>query len=180
MTPSLTLLTFHTHIDTDAHLPYHLGFDNLQSLVVGTHTLSIKEDPFRPLIQFFSDPAKFPSLRKLKISFDLWGCESNGVTWKEVAGYRGWRELDCVLAALDNQHPLSGRCSQASREASGGDGGSIGGDGLSSSSPQLSNIIFEIWCSSGYKGTTLSGGGLLTLIQDELSYLGRNQKFMLI
>ncbi|KAF6749328.1 hypothetical protein DFP72DRAFT_1014486 [Ephemerocybe angulata] len=167
---SLERLTLRYFQYTEEHLAYHLGFDNLQSLVLGTHTFSICEDPFRPLILFLNDPAKFSCLRKVKISFDLWGCESSGSSWKEVSGYRGWVELDECFAALDV-------------------GCSKGSTIITTPIAQLESIVFELWCSAGYKAISSCPSrlvkssreaSLLTMIREELPYLKRNRNFMLL
>lgn len=167
---SLERLTLRYFQYTEEHFVYHLGFDNLQSLVLGTHTFSICEDPFRPLILFMNDPAKFSCLRKVKISFDLWGCESSGSSWKEVSGYRGWVELDECFAALDV-------------------GCSKGSTIITTPNAQLESIVFELWCSAGYKAISSCPSrlvkssreaNLLTMIREELPYLKRNRNFMLL
>jgi hypothetical protein len=159
--------------DGEEFFIYHQGFDNLQSLVLGTRTFSVKDDPFRPLIQFFNDPGKFPSLRKVKISFDLWGCESSGTSWKEVSGYRGWRELDDAFAGLEG--------------ARASDLSALPADELPPAArvPQLESLVFELWCSASYKanpGGRLAGGSppLVLLIREELSYLKHNEQFILL
>ncbi|KAF6753207.1 hypothetical protein DFP72DRAFT_814342 [Ephemerocybe angulata] len=166
---SLERLTLRYFQYTEEHFPYHLGFENLHSLVLGTHTFSIHDDPFRPLILFLNDPAKFSCLRKVKISFDLWGCESSDTSWKEVSGYRGWAELDECFAALDV-------------------GCSKGSAACTNANAQLESVVFELWCSAGYKTIIYHSrrvnfsleASLLTMIRKELPYLKRNRNFMLL
>lgn len=145
--------------------------------MLGTRTFSVRDqDPFRPLIQFFKDPSKFPSLRKVKITFDLWGCETSGTSLKEVSGYRGWRELDDVFASLDS---TGGRC------RSGSVAPLIGKAPMASRERQLVGIVFELWCSPSYKAGLdehLADGSpsLSALIREELSYLKQNTHFVLL
>lgn len=158
----------------DEHTTYHQGFDNLHSLVLGTRTFSVRDDPFRPLIRFLGDPSKLPSLRRVKISFDLWGCENDGVSWKEVCGYRGWRELDDVFARLDGTRALSRRAPS-----------SLASSTVVTGDPQLLSVVFELWCSPTYK---MSQGGhaagearsLVALVREELPYLKHNRQFLVL
>ncbi|EAU92166.1 hypothetical protein CC1G_08789 [Coprinopsis cinerea okayama7 len=199
----LTLRYFHTPSSPDI---LSQGFQNLHTLIVGTPAFATSEDPFRGLIQLFSNPldshlfpsststpsssliptaftsstslshirpssyqvpqprpinSKFPSLRTLKVIFDLWSCEASRTSWRSLRAYRGWGELDDVLGRA---FPSSARGSTAHPSSSTdddtemgdatlkGDGRLMGGGVLEGST----RIIFEIQCSARYREV---GGG---------------------
>ncbi|TFK21643.1 hypothetical protein FA15DRAFT_672401 [Coprinopsis marcescibilis] len=97
----LTLRYFHFHSPHAARATLREGFPSLRSVTLGIDAFSLREDPFRGLIEFFSNSAvTFPSLKTIKIQFNLWNCEANGTSWRDLCAYRGWSELDERIGTL--------------------------------------------------------------------------------